>query len=374
MSHRADIPVRPPRLSWRRRVARVRDRAPRLATTAVGAALAWWFAHEVLGHPQPFFAPVTVVITLGLSYGERLRRVVDVVVGVAVGVLVGDLFVLTFGTGVWQISLVAFISMSVATFLGAGLLLSVQAGVQGVIVTTLIAAPDQALNRWVDALVGGLVALGLATLAPSGPVRGPRRQAAQFVDEVGEIMREVVDSLRTRDEVAASRALRRARDTEESLHALRQSTETGREVAAISPLHRRRREEVRAVTDLITPLDRCVRNLRVVARRAGVAIRSGERVPVAYVELLARLADAVTVMGEDLGEQGPPEEVRGTLREIAEDTRQGEQGASLSAELLRAQVRSMCVDLLSMTGRLHDEASSDLLPKVGRRERGPDPG
>nr|WP_281367066.1 FUSC family protein [Janibacter alkaliphilus] len=343
-----------------------------MATSAVGAALAWWFARDVLDHPQPFFAPVTVLVTLGLSYGQRLRRVLELVVGVAVGVGIGDLFVAIFGTGVWQISLVAFVAMSITTFLGAGPLLSVQAGVQGVIVTTLVAAPDQAFSRWVDALVGGVIAIVLATLAPAAPVRRPRRAAAEFVDEIGEIMREIGEALRSRDEVAATRALRRARDTEERLSTLRTTADEGLEVAAISPLHHRRRQEVRAIADLITPLDRCVRNLRVVARRAGVAIRADETVPDSYIDLLSRLADVVTAMSERIDEQQVPDFAREGLTEIADDSRAGEPGASLSAELMRAQIRSMCVDLLMLTGRTHDEASTDLIPKVDPAPRSPD--
>jgi uncharacterized membrane protein YgaE (UPF0421/DUF939 family) len=41
------------------------------------------------------------MISLGMSYGQRLRRVIDVTIGVAIGVLVGDIFVSFFGTGVW---------------------------------------------------------------------------------------------------------------------------------------------------------------------------------------------------------------------------------------------------------------------------------
>lgn len=364
MSIRAEVRALTPRSTVRARLARVRDRSLRLLTSALGAAFAWWFAHDVLDHPQPFFAPVTVLVTLGLSYGQRLRRVVELVVGVAVGVGIGDLFVYVFGTGVWQISVVAFVAMSIATFLGAGPLLSVQAGVQGIIVTTLVAAPDQAFSRWLDALAGGVIALVLAALAPAAPVRRPRHEAAALLDELGEIMRETAESLRSRDEVAAGRALRRARDTESRLSDLRASADEGLEVAAISPLHHRRRAEVQAISDLITPLDRCVRNLRVVARRAGVAIRAAEEVPDSYVDELTRLADVVAAMSERLGEETVPEFARDDLVAVADATRHGEAGASLSAELMRAQIRSMCVDLLMLTGRSADEASTDLLPKV----------
>ena len=54
-----------------------------------------------------------------------------------VGVAVGDLWLVFFGTGVWQIMLVTAIAMSLATLLGAGQLMMTQAGVQSIIVTAL---------------------------------------------------------------------------------------------------------------------------------------------------------------------------------------------------------------------------------------------
>ena len=43
-------------------------------------------ATDVFGHPQAIFAPIAAVVSLGTSYGQRLRRVAEVSVGVAVGV------------------------------------------------------------------------------------------------------------------------------------------------------------------------------------------------------------------------------------------------------------------------------------------------
>ena len=55
---------------------------------------AWFLAHDVVGHPQPFFAPIVAVVCLGTSYGQRLRRVAEVTIGVAIGVFLADLLLL----------------------------------------------------------------------------------------------------------------------------------------------------------------------------------------------------------------------------------------------------------------------------------------
>jgi uncharacterized membrane protein YgaE (UPF0421/DUF939 family) len=69
----------------------LRPRAFMIAQCSITAALAWLLARELLGHQLPFFAPIAAIITLGLRYGQRLRRCVEVAIGVAVGVAVGDL-------------------------------------------------------------------------------------------------------------------------------------------------------------------------------------------------------------------------------------------------------------------------------------------
>ena len=81
---------------------------------AVAAGLAWFLAHEVVGHITPFFAPVAAVVSLGVSLGQRMRRALELVVGVSIGVGVGDLLIAYIGSGSWQITLVVALAMSTA--------------------------------------------------------------------------------------------------------------------------------------------------------------------------------------------------------------------------------------------------------------------
>ena len=181
------------------RLTRLRHRFFFIAQCALAAAAAWWVATVLLHHQSAFFAPVTVMISLGMSYGQRLRRVIDVTIGVAIGVLVGDIFVSFFGTGVWQIAVVAMTAMTIAVLFGQGTLLVTQAGVQSVIVTTLLVQPGQGLSRWLDAVVGGCVALLAATIVPASPLRRPRVQASVVVAELSAILAATATALREKD-------------------------------------------------------------------------------------------------------------------------------------------------------------------------------
>ena len=104
---------------------------------AVTAGAAWLLASLLLGHHAPYFAAAAAILVLGVAYGQRLRRGVDVAIGVTVGVALGDIWLLFFGIGVWQIALVCAIAMSLATLVGAGPLMTTQAGAQSIAVLVL---------------------------------------------------------------------------------------------------------------------------------------------------------------------------------------------------------------------------------------------
>ena len=105
--------------------------------SAVAASLAWLVATELVGHAAPFFAPISAVITLGLTVGERRARAVELGLGVAVGIAIADLLVALIGTGAWQIGVVVALAMFGATLVGGGPLLASQAAASAVLVATL---------------------------------------------------------------------------------------------------------------------------------------------------------------------------------------------------------------------------------------------
>ena len=102
----------------RARRARLRAKAWQIGQCAVAAGIAWVLAADVFDHPTPFFAPIAAVVSLGTSYGQRLRRVAEVTVGVAIGVFVGDLLTHWLGSGGWQIALIVSLAMAAAVLLG----------------------------------------------------------------------------------------------------------------------------------------------------------------------------------------------------------------------------------------------------------------
>ncbi|WP_063822766.1 FUSC family protein [Kribbella flavida] len=344
------------RASVRRRVDRWRDRIFFIVQCALAAGVAWALARYAVGHPQPFFAPVAAMVCLGFSFGQRLRRVAEVMVGVAVGVGVGDLFVTFFGTGVVQIVFVIALAMSLAVLLGAGTLMTTQAGVQAAIVTTLLPDPGAGFSRWLDAALGGVVALAAATIAPAAAIRRPRQQASAVLNELAAILVETADGLRTGDEDAVTDALRRARASESLLDDLRSAADEGVAVVRLSPFRRRHRGRVQEIADLVVPLDRAIRNIRVLVRRCAVSVWRDEKMPAEYPMLLERLADGTRLIAESLFEPHADVAAHRVLGELGRRTAVMPIPASLSGVVVLGQIRSTVVDLLELTGTTYDEA------------------
>lgn len=358
--------------AWRRsrtslaaRRARLGAKSWQIAQCALAAGVAWFVASDVLGHQTPFFAPIAAVVSLGTSYGQRLRRVVEVTIGVAIGVLVGDLLVLQTGVGWWQLSLIVGLAMSTAFFLDGGQLFVTQAAVQSIVVSTLVVDPDAGLVRWTDALIGGAVALVAATVVPAAPLRRPREQAALVVRKVEALLRAAGDVMVDGEIEQALDLLSDARSTDHLIRELQAAADEGMSVVASSPFRVRHKGQMRLMVDLVDPLDRALRSTRVLVRQTAVAAYHRRPVPPSYSVLCYELADAADVIATELSANRMASQAREPLLEVGSATGRVERSEILAAEAILAQLRSIIVDLLLLTG-LDQMESTDALPPPPR--------
>lgn len=357
----ADLMAERSRTSLRARVARLRSKGWVIGQCAIAAGVAWWLAADVFDHTLPFFAPIAAVVSLGMSYGQRQRRVAEVTVGVALGVLLGDVTTHLIGSGGLQIALIVAAGMSIALLLDAGQLLIIQAAVQGIVVAALAPAPGDAFLRWTDALIGGAVALVAATVVPRAPLRRPRDQAAVVVRKIAALLRCAADRLGDGDVDRALAMLRDARSTDVLIAELRAASEEGLSVVSSSPFRRRHGEHQRQLADLVEPLDVALRNTRVVVRRVAVACYRREPVPTSYAALMRDLAVLSDRVADELVEDRMATAVIDDLVALAQATAAVEHSDDLSAEVILAQVRSIIADLLALCGMDPLEAT-DAIP------------
>lgn len=349
------------RLSASARLRRLRSKAWLIGQCAIAAGAAWAVA-VAIGHPTPFFAPIAAVISLGTTYGQRLRRVAEVSVGCAVGIGIADVFIAMVGQGTWQIAAVVAAAMSAAILLDAGQLLINQAAVQAIVVATLL-PQDAGASRVVDALIGGAVALLAATVVPGAPLRRPRQEAATVMRELAALLALARQSAADADVASASDTLNRARETDALLSELRAAAEEGLEVVRSSPFRRGSAPHVRSMAELVEPMDRAVRNARVLIRRVLISARLDETMPDDYLVLLDDLGATVREMADRLAANEPPESAQGQLVAIAERTSVASEPLTLSAAVVLAQLRSLTLDLLEVSGTPSSEALALVPPR-----------
>jgi uncharacterized membrane protein YgaE (UPF0421/DUF939 family) len=224
-------------------------------------------------------------------------------------------------------------------------------------------SPIYGFERWTDAAIGSTLALLVATVAPSGPLRKPGEVAAKVVAGIADTLDAAAAALAAKDEHAASAALDRVQVTEKDLDTFDVAVAEGLEVVRHSPFRRRQLPEAIAIAELHVPLDGASRNLRVLARRSVVAVWRGEDVPVAYQDLIRQLAGACRLIAKEFAEHRLPAAARDQLREIAETSAHLPLTQSMSAVVILAQTRSMVADLMQLTGIEYADAR-ELIPEM----------
>ncbi|MFE6920267.1 aromatic acid exporter family protein [Nocardia sp. NPDC057663] len=348
---------------------RLRLSAIPIIQCSLGAALAWFIAHNVIGHPEPFFAPTAAVVSIGISFGARIRRSVELVVGVAVGIGIGDLFIAQVGTGVWQVGLVVAAAMVCAVFLDGGSIITIQAAGSAVLVATLSQSAAEGPGRMIDALVGGLVGVLMVGLIPLHPVRRAREHAADVLSVMSKSMITCADGLLEQDSAKVHDALTAVRATQGQIDALRSALEGGREVSRISPLYWNSRKRLARIRSAADPLDNAVRNTRVLLRRSLTLVRDDEVLDPRLIDLVNQLGHTTDVVRKmmlaDPGEQPDQAEATRALRSVAKNARpELVAGAGLSAHVVFAQIRSIVVDLMVVCGMQRISAMALLPPTV----------
>lgn len=358
MWHKA---MRTLRLRTRLRQGWTRARAGMIpiAQASLAAGVAYLIARYVLGHEQPFFAPVAAWVLLGFTALRDVRRVSEMAVGVAMGVAIGDLIVHLIGSGWWQLSLVLFISAITARFIDRGALLVTQAGVQAIIVVGLPSVSGGPIGRWTDALIGGAVALLVALLAPGDTRRRPRALAAQAVHELAETLEVLARGLRSRDVDDVGAALVRGRASEPVLAEWQEGARAARELARIS-VGRVHRGELARLEEQAVLIDRTMRSVRVLARRSLPVLEGGHDVePVA--DLVEAFAAGIRALAVDTDSRRDGTRGREALTAMAArvDPRVVGEG-NWQVQSLVMLLRSPVVDALEAAGASPGEARAAL--------------
>jgi uncharacterized membrane protein YgaE (UPF0421/DUF939 family) len=354
----------------RTRTSRLRAGLWTIAQTSIAVGASWAIARQI--DDSPYFAPISAVISLGAMRGQRTTRAIELVLGVAVGIAVADLIVSALGTSTPVLMLVVALSMSAALLLGGGALLVSQAGVSAIFVATIERPSGLTPDRFVDALIGGAVALLVAqVLIPRDPVAQVMKAAHTLSDQLTLALRETAAALAGGDVARARRALEVARATDPHLADLGDAIDVARETISVRPPVWRARERLPLYAEALAELDHAVRNTRVLARRAVAALRRANAAPPPEIAAaVSLLADAVDELVRHLDD---PEAETSSRRLALEAARRATavlaEHQGLQTTALVAQVRSTAVDLLRGSGLSEDEATAALERALAQASR-----
>ncbi|MDO4911459.1 MAG: FUSC family protein [Corynebacterium sp.] len=352
------------------RVTRVRASWRSIIQGGAAAGLAYFLAHNVMGHEEPFFAPMAAVIVLGITGDGRLRRALELDMGVAIGVGFGSFFVNHVGTGLWQMPVMVMIALAIALFIDKSVIVFSQAALGAVLIATILPpGSGGGGERMFDALVGGLCGVLVIALIPTSPLKGARLEVSRVFGLIHTSLMDVHAGLMANDPTVIREALAKVRGCQASINMMLAKAQEGHESMMVSPLLWRQRKRVNDLVRILNPVDNAMRNTRVLTRRALILVEDGEHVSrdqLAIIEELAtiahRLQDMYTTDG-DIDEMREIPVLESRLKilgahlglEVAE-------GRGLSAQAILAQTRSLTVDLMVVTGMSRREAQSHLKP------------
>jgi len=350
---------------------RVRGGFALAVQAGVAAGLAWWIAHDLIGRPTPFFAPIAAVITLASSVGQRVKRTSELVLGVAIGIGIGDAVILVIGSGPWQIALVVVGAVLAATALGGGAPLVVQSAASAVLVATLTSGPNPPYTRFFDALVGGAVGLVVMTvLLPLNPLTVVRRAVDPALTALAAGLHAVSKGLFAADPEAVRQALEDLRAAETDFAEFSAAVTAAGENVAFAPARWRSRGALGQYVHGSTQLTYALRNARVMARRGETALADGEPIPAVLPGSIGLLGDAVGLLRQEWAKGAEPVAARErALRAVAESGQAYREGVGFSGGVVVAQVRTTAADLLRATGIEHAEATRLVREALGWNER-----
>jgi uncharacterized membrane protein YgaE (UPF0421/DUF939 family) len=288
------------RARWQR--ARSRLDLPvvgRIAQSALAAGAAWEIALQIPGHGKPFFAPIAAVIALGAERGRRGRQAIEVMVGVTIGILLGAAIVAVAGVGAWQIVLATAVALVAATAAAAPPVVRIQAAASAILVVALHQpGSNLAVQRLVDALIGGGIAIVLARLLfPIDPLDLVREEARQLRMRLADALEEVAASLATGDRGRARSALKRLNALDE--RRLEDALTLAREIARRAPRRRPLRRRLEALGESWLELEASVNDARAIATGTLRLLAEGAAPAPELVEAVHAAAAAVRTIDPD---------------------------------------------------------------------------
>ena len=261
-------PVPGPRTAASEARRRVVPHLPAVLQTAAAAVAAWYLAVLLLPSDRPAFASIAAVICVGITYGKRRWRALELVGGVVLGISISSVLLYLIGTGPAPDRAARDPRDDRGAALPRRRAARQRGGDLG---DPARLAADRgrrfSADRILEGLIGGGVGLLIASLLlPPDPVAMVSRVAQTVIGKLGRTLEEAAEALAGGDVERAERALEAARGIDDDVDALEAVLPVASDTARFSPTRRGDRDLLLRYAHTMPQLDFAVRNTRVLAR------------------------------------------------------------------------------------------------------------
>lgn len=280
---------------------RLRGVAWAILQTSVAAGLAWFVTHDLLGHPQPFFAPIAAAVCLSASNVLRGQRAVQMIFGVSLGIGVGVGVHALLGTGALALGITVLVALCVAVlvaqgFIAQGLMFFNQTAASAILIIALPHGGTGA-ERLLDALVGGGIALVISVLLfPADPVALLRKAIDSALSALSGTLthlERIIDQ-HGPEPFDPGWTLAEGEHLHQQLAGVAQARSTARQVVRAAPRRRAARPVVEALERQATQITLLAGAVLSLARTTTAAAQSGEDVPAGLRAAISDLAEGLS--------------------------------------------------------------------------------
>jgi uncharacterized membrane protein YgaE (UPF0421/DUF939 family) len=336
---------------------RVADAGWSVVQTPVAAGLAWYIAHTLLGHHQPFFAPTAAAVSLSKARVLRGQRALQLMVGVVLGIGVGTAVKAVAGPSEGAsgaLAVAALIAFVAALVLGGGFfeqgVLFVNQSVGSAILMISVAGIATNSERLFDALIGGGVTLAITViLFPAAPLRLIQHAARQVHAALRDTLARLTTLAATGEAADPAWALAVGQRIQRQLAELQQVRSTARQVTTLAPRRWPERTRVRRAGEQTEPLNLLAATVLSLAHASTIGSADQQPHPPALGEALGELTSAFAALAEGSGDANAAEAARHAFR-----ARVAAAGAAQAAgphSQLIARLAETCADdTLRLTG------------------------
>jgi uncharacterized membrane protein YgaE (UPF0421/DUF939 family) len=321
---------------------------------AVAAGLAWWLTHNVLGHPQPFFAPIAAAISLSAVVGRRWRNAAQMMFGVTLGIAVAEGVVSIIGVGVFPLTLCVLLAMGAAVMFNPMPMFVNQAAASAILVVALRSS-GIAGERLIDAWIGGGCALLISLLLfPPHPLPLLARAIRDALEGVADALRGAAEALARGKAHDADSTLAITQSVHGRLNALSQARAAAGDVVRLAPLRRRYRPDIDRADVRAAHVGLLANTALTLIRLSAAVLDSGEEPPPELAPSLDELAGATATLARG-ATPSERERVRRVVRALAEQAPNSYGPPAIAAAEL--QLRAAAVDLLRVMRDQDEDAA-----------------